>query len=173
MNSNQSGPVPTSVEQPLVPLVSATEPGKTLGSGMCGMWMLLLNSLLNINAIQDLDSDGLIPLSLAFEQSNESWATYFISALGKDQEQIEDDLNHNTIDPKDPWTPEEISDHITVDSQQTSIHNTMYNNQNTVWGGLTNGANQDASDTSQTIQLYLQMIQQGPQNLLQILTQVL
>lgn len=141
-------------------------------SGVAGMWEVMTAMMNNIEAIQDYDSNGLIPLSVAennqqLEVSN-GWL-YVMAGAGNansDQAQIQAELNSSDDETTKAYK-------INALTQTSSVHNNLYNQANTFYSGITNGTNQNASDATQTISVDLQMFQQGPQAELATITQSL
>lgn len=162
------------------------------GIGACGMWQVMAAMLNNITAIQNYDSQGLIPLSVQVENVNENNATFWLKIMS----------NPNPVDPYDPHSGPPVldpknSDQYNIQSiiawlnldpknnaQEASVlmqeatttfntHNTLYSQANTFWSGINNGLNQSSSDTSQTIQVDLQMYSQGPGAQMQTLAQII
>lgn len=152
----------------------SSTPLGSFGSGACGMWQVMAAVLENITAIQNYNSQGLMPLSTAVENTNEMDAGYWTNIMsgsqpGSDQNVINDLINqlNNGGDAQK----------ISIEMQQATtvfnIHNTLYSQANTFWSGINNGLNQSSSDTSQTIQVDLQMYSQGPGAQMQALAQII
>lgn len=143
--------------------------------GACGMYQVMAAMLANITCIQNYDSEGLMPLSTAVEQTNEKFAAFWINLMsgsqpGSDQSIIQGIANDVIANPGNA-----SKDSILMQQATTTFngHNTMYSQANTYWSGINNGLNQSSSDTSQTIQVDLQMYTQGPGAQMQTLAQVI
>lgn len=170
----------------------STTPLGSFGVGASGMWQVMAAVLDNITAIQNYNSEGLMPLSTTIEGINESDSEYWLNIMTNPA-------------PKNPYQPSKDtpptlgqqgnSDQYDIQSIIAFIHaggdatvastlmqeatttfnthNTLYSQANTFWSGINNGLNQSSSDTSQTIQVDLQLYSQGPGTQMQTLAQVI
>ena len=62
---------------------------------------------------------------------------------------------------------------IQAATAQFNADNMLYNQSNTTFSGITNGINQNSSDTSQTISVVLDLYRSGPQAEVQNIVQIL
>jgi hypothetical protein len=140
--------------------------------GCAGMFLALFAFLENIDSNQTYNAQGLIPLALAVSTQNQAASQTMmdkISGPGVNSDasliaQALSDAQNNKGNYQ-----EEMSNA----TSQLTIDNTKLGQINTFYSGLGNALNQSSSDASQTIQLDLQMYEQGPQSQLQTLAQIL
>lgn len=166
----------TSSTVPVVPLKPSRKDEFSVStSGIAGMWEVMNAMMNNISAIQQYDANGLIPLSVAEENQSLAVANGWLNVMAgpnnpnSDQAQIQVWLN-KLNNGGDPGTCEAEINALT---QQSSVHNNLYNQANTFFSGINNGTNQNSSDATQTISTDLQMFQQGPQSEISTITQIL
>lgn len=167
-------------------------PLSSFGSGACGMWLVIMSVMDNITAIQNYNSQGLMPLSTAVENTNEANAEYWINIMSASDPNNQ--YNPKKGDKAPSWDPY-MSDQVNIQNiiawlnagndpstastlmQEATTtfntHNTLYSQANTFWSGINNGLNQSSSDTSQTQQVDIQMIGQGPLVQMQTLAQII
>ncbi len=125
-----------------------------------GMYQVMAAMLASIEAVQGYDANGLMPLSEKLLQTSQAWSNSYLGTLNTDMQKVQDDVKNH---------PDEVQADITT----FNMHNTLYNQASTYYSGLTNGLNQNSSDTTQTVQVNLQMYESGPLSQLQTITQAL
>jgi hypothetical protein len=116
-----------------------------------GFMALLFAMLANADSVQNLEANGLMPLSLTMNNQTQAYSDAWISQMNKDLAQLQTDSADNGP--------------VSEDTAKFNQDNTMYNQANSFWGGITNGLNTSVSNTESEVSLVFQEI---GQNTLQI-----
>jgi hypothetical protein len=131
----------------------------------------------NYSSVQDYEV-SVMKLSESLLQTSQKWSDYYINIMDN-QDEVALKWDSSTSNRYSYDGKSDLSDATTrsgvvnTDASTLQLHQTMFNQGNTYFSGLTNGENQASSDVSQTLSLNLQNIQSGPLSELTNLTSVL
>lgn len=159
------------------PAPSADPFGNISGKRMVGMYAALISFMNSYGAVQNY-SVNLMGLSQSVEETSEAMSNYWINTVINgpyDPNKSHD--QQTSIMAKIEWdeknlTGTDLSNALQGDTPYLTVANTQYNQSSTFFSGLDNGINQNSSDTTQTLQIDLQMSQSGPQSTMQTLSQI-
>lgn len=140
--------------------------------GQAGMFLALLAFLENIDSNQKYNAQGLIPLALAISTQNEKASQGMMELISGPQATSDASLIAKALADAQSGTGN-YQEEMSSATSSLTIHNTELGQLNTFYTGLGNALSQSSSDASQTIQLDLQMYEQGPQSQLQTIAQIL
>ncbi len=161
-----------------------TTPSLGVSHGHLAGWMMAMIAFMNnMQAVTNTSVDEM-QLSVTVEQAGEAQANYMINTVidaPVDYTKSHDDQSVMGKIEWDEWMygqnspqadPQKLSNALQGDTPFLTIANTQYSQSSTFFSGIDNGVNQNSSDTTQTLQLDLQMAQSGPLSTLQTLSQV-
>ncbi|HSX26977.1 MAG TPA: hypothetical protein VLE89_08240 [Chlamydiales bacterium] len=170
--NNSVQPTPSVANPPPQPKVKKADP-ISFSSDASGMFEVMTAMMASIEAIQNYDSNGLMPISESLLERSQAWASYYINVMSNTSDPNSDMSQINSDMAKYAGDPTQQATHVNADVTAFNLHNTLYNQGNTYFSGVTNGINQNSSDSTQTIQINLTNIQSGPLSQLQTITQAL
>lgn len=127
-----------------------------------GMWLAFSAAILVLLTIQKYASEGLAPLIEKNSERNLKLGDAWLKIMndpnnsGSDLQHIEWILKHVST------TDGEQSGAINAATAKLNIHNTLYSQSQSFWGGITQAGQQTISDENEITALVLKMAEQGP-----------
>ncbi len=125
-----------------------------------GMAAFILASIDSYMSIEDWQTKGEMGFSNSFAKDSQKWSSFFLKLMDAPAGNIgnpdnvwgySDEAAMEAILGDQGMSPEDKNSALQVVSSGLNIHNTMYNQINSNYSGLENGANQGASNANQSL----------------------